>query len=144
MRRMLPVLEEVTELDDGIEFFVNNSGGGLFEGAGEEVEGMEESIFVRDRWMCKVVVAEFNCVGDEEGFSGGVDDLEAAVVFQVGADVDAVAGAEGPGGAGGGLVVYEYAASDGAEGGGVEFEGAIEFLPCGCEGGDGGLAEEVE
>ena len=51
MGRMLPVLEEVAESADGFEFFVDNSGGGLFEGAGEEVEGVKESIFVRDGWM---------------------------------------------------------------------------------------------
>ena len=38
----------------------------------------------------------------------------------------------------------EYAASDGAKGGGVEVEGAIEVFPSGSEGGDGGLAEKVE
>ena len=38
----------------------------------------------------------------------------------------------------------EYTASDGAEGGGVKVEGDIEVFPCGCEGGDGGLVEEVE
>ena len=53
-------------------------------------------------------------------------------------------GAEGPVGAGGGLVVYEYAESDGAEGGGVEVEGAIEVFICRYEGDNGGLAEEVE
>ena len=97
-----------------------------------------------DGWMRKVVMAEFNSVGDKEGFGDSVDDLEAAVVFQGGADVEAVAGVEGTGGAGGGLVVYEYVASDGAEGGGVKVEGLIEVFPCGCEGGGGGLAEEVE
>ena len=75
---------------------------------------------------------------------GSVNNLEAAVVFQGGADVDAISGAEGPGGAGVGLAVDEYAASDGAERGGIEVEGAIEVFPCGCEGGHGGLAEEVE
>ena len=45
---------------------------------------------------------------------------------------------------GGGLFVYEYAAFDGAEGGGVEVEGDVEVFPCGCEGGNSGLAEEVE
>ena len=93
-------MEEVAESADGVELFVGNSGGGLFEGAGEEVEGMEESIFVRDGWMCEVVVAEFNSVGDEKGFVGGVDDLEAAVVFQGGANVESVVGAEVPGGSG--------------------------------------------
>ena len=40
--------------------------------------------------------------------------------------------------------MYEDAAAYGAEGGGVEVEGAIEVLPSGEEGSDGGLAEKVE
>ena len=70
--------------------------------------------------------------------------MEAAVVLQGGANIEAVAGAEVPGGAGGWLVVDEYAASDGAEGGGVEVEGVIEGFPSGEEGSNGGLAEKVE
>ena len=38
----------------------------------------------------------------------------------------------------------EYVASDGAEGDGFKVEGAIEVLPSGKEGSDGGLAENVE
>ena len=40
--------------------------------------------------------------------------------------------------------MYEDAAAYGAEGGGVEVEGAIEVFPSGCEGGESGLEEEVE
>ena len=85
-------------------------------------------------------MAELNGVGYEGGFSCGVYYLEAAVVLQGGANVEAVAGAEGSGGAGGWIVVDEYAESDGAEGGSVEVEGAIEVFPSGSEGSDGGLA----
>ena len=38
----------------------------------------------------------------------------------------------------------ECAASDGAEGGGVEVEGAIEVFPSVSGGGDGGMSEKVE
>ena len=41
-------------------------------------------------------------------------------MFQGGANVESAAGAEGPGGSGGGLGVDEGAVSNGAEGGGVE------------------------
>ena len=68
---------------------------------------VEEAIFVSGGWLLEVGMAELNGVGDKGGFCGGVDDLEAAVVFQGGADVEAVAGAEGPGGVGGGIVVDE-------------------------------------
>ena len=60
------------------------------------------------------------------------------------ADVETVAGAEGPGVAGGWLVTYEDAAAYGAEGGGVEVEGSIEGFPSREEGSDVGLAEKVE
>ena len=40
--------------------------------------------------------------------------------------------------------MYEYAAAYGAEGGGVEVEGAVEVFPNGEEGGNGGLVEKVE
>ena len=89
-------------------------------------------------------MAELNGVGDKGGFSCGVYYLEAAVVLQDRANVEAVASAESPGGAGGGLVVYEYAPSNGAKGGGFEVEGAIEVLPSGSEGGNGVLAEKFE
>ena len=51
-------------------------------------------------------------------------------MFQGGADVEAVTGAEGPGGLGGGLGVDEDETANGAKGGGVKVEGAIELLPC--------------
>ena len=119
MGRMLPVMEEVAEAADGVELFFDNSNGGLFEGTGEEVEGMEDSIFVRDGWMREVVVEEFNSVGDEEGFGGCVDDLEAAMVFQGRANIEAFKVAQGSGGSGGGLVIDEDAAANGAKGGGL-------------------------
>ena len=89
---------------------------------------------MRDGWMCEVVVEEFNSVGDEEGFGGGVIDLKAAVVFQGRIHIEAVTGVEVPVGLSGGLVVDEEAAANGDEGGGVEVEGAIEVLPCRREG----------
>ena len=108
------------------------------------MKGVEEAICVSGGWLLKVVMVELNGVGDKGVFCGCVDDLEAAVLLQGGAEVESVAGAEGPVGAGGGLVMDEYTASNGAKGGGVEVEGAIEVFPSGCEGGDGGMAEEVE
>ena len=89
-------------------------------------------------------MVELNSVGDKGGFSCGVYYLEAAVVFQGRADVEAITGAEGLGGVGGWLVVDEYAASNGAKGGGVKVEGAIEVFPSGSDEGDGGLAEKIE
>ena len=140
----LPVLEEVADLADGFKLFIYSGDGDFLQGTGEEVKGVDEAICVSGGWLRELVMAELNGVGDKGGFSCGVDYLEAAVVSQVRADVENVAGAKGPVGAVGGLVVDEYAASDGAEGGGVEVEGAIEVFPNGSEGGDGGLLEKVE
>ena len=66
-------------------------------------------------WLRKVVMAEHNSVGYKGGICGGFEYLEAEVVFPGRANEEAVAGAEGPGGTGGGLVVDENRASDGAE-----------------------------
>ena len=52
--------------------------------------------------------------------------------------------AEGPGGAGGWLVMYKDAAAYGAKGGVVKVEGAVKGFPSGEEGRYGGLAEKVE
>ena len=87
---------------------------------------------------------ELNSVRDKGGFSCGFYYLEAAVVLQGRADVEAVVSAEGLGGAGGWLVVDEYAASDGAEGGGVKVEGAVEVFPSRSEGGNSGMAKKVD
>ena len=91
------------------------------------MKGVEEAIFVSVGWLRKVVMAELNSVGDKYGFCGDVDDLDAAVVFQGKDNVEAVAGAEGPGDAGGGRVVYEYAASDGAEGVASKLKGKLKY-----------------
>ena len=45
------------------------------------MKGVEKAIFVNGGWLRKVVMAELNGVGDNGGFCGGFDDLEAAVVF---------------------------------------------------------------
>ena len=61
----MPVMEEIAESTDGVDFFFGKDCGGLFDGAGEEVEGMREPIFVRNGWKREVVVAKFNSVGYE-------------------------------------------------------------------------------
>ena len=72
------------------------------------MKGVEQAICLSGGWLCEVFMAELNGVVDKGGFYGGVEELEAAVVLQGGANVS-------PRGAGGGLVVDEYAASDGAK-----------------------------
>ena len=55
--------------------------------------------------------------------------MEAAVVLEGGAYVEAVAAAEVPGAAGVDRVVDEDPATGWAEGGGVEVEGTVEIFP---------------
>ena len=58
--------------------------GGVLEGGGEEVEGVDYSVFCGDGGLREIVVQDLDGVGDDEGFGGGVDDLEAAVVVERG------------------------------------------------------------
>ena len=47
VRLGLPAGEEIAQLGDGLELFVVGGGGGVLEGAGEEVEGVDYSVFCR-------------------------------------------------------------------------------------------------
>ena len=60
--------------------------GGVLEGARQEVECVDDSVLWSDLWLGEVVVEDFDGVGDEGGLGGDVDDLEAAVVLEGGAD----------------------------------------------------------
>ena len=74
----------------------------------------------------------------------GTNHMESLVVLERRANVEAMASLEVPRQAGVRIVVYDDQVADGADGGDVEVERVIEVFPCGSEGGDGGLAEEVE
>ena len=101
----------------------------ILEGIGEEVESMEDEVFVSDGWLGEVVVMEFDCVREEKGFGGGVDNVEAAVVIEGGSNVETITAAEVPGLTCAGFVVDEDWAADGANGRGVEVEGDIVVFP---------------
>jgi len=74
-------------------------------------------------------VAELDGVREEGGFGNLVDDVEAAVVLGGVANIESIAASVIPGCTGRGLVVDEDATAQGADGGGVVVEGAVEVLP---------------
>ena len=61
-------------------------GGGVLDGAGEEVEGVDYSVFCCYLGLGEVVMEDFDGIGDERGIGGGVNYAESAVVFKGGAD----------------------------------------------------------
>ena len=56
--------------------------GGVLDGARQVVKCVGNSVFWSYLRLSDVVVADFNGVGYEGGFGGGVDNLEAAVVLE--------------------------------------------------------------
>ena len=114
--------------------------GGFLEGGGEEVEGVDDSVFCGDGRLREIVVQDLDGVGDDEGFGGGVDDLEAAVVVEGGANCEALAPSVAPRGAFAWLGVDDDGRAEWGYGGGVEVEGAVEMLPGGHGRVDVGLA----
>ena len=114
------------------------------EGAGEEVESMEDTVFVSDSGLGEVVVAEFDSVGEEKGFGCGVDDVEVTVVLKGTPDVETIMVTEGPGLGRAGLVVDDDSASNGANGSYVKVEGDVAVFPGRYFRSKGGLTKEIK
>ena len=72
-------------------------------------------VLVRDGGLFEVAVAELDSAEDEEGFGGGVNNLEAVVVAESGSAVETRASTEGPRESRGGFVVDDDRASYGAQ-----------------------------
>ena len=87
----LPGSEEITEVGYGFKVRVMGGHGGVLVGRGEELEGVDDSILCGDGGLREVVVQDLDGVRDDEGFGGGVNDLEAVVVVEVGANCEAFA-----------------------------------------------------
>ena len=104
---------------------------------------MEDVVFVSDSGLGGLAVAEFDSVREEKGLGSGVDYVEATVVFEGGTDVEAIVTTESLGLARTGFVVDDNRVSDGAEGSGVEVEGAVIVFPGGYFRVVGGLAKEI-
>ena len=65
-------------------------GGGILDGAGEEVEGVDYPVFCCYLGLGEVVMEDFDGVGDQRGLGGGGDYAKAAVVSKGGADDEAL------------------------------------------------------
>jgi len=97
-----------------------------------------------DSGLCEIGVAEIDSVGEDGCFGNFVNQMKAAVVFRIVADVEAVAAAEIRSGARGWLVVDEDAATEGANGSSIIVEGAVEVFPGRLRRVNGVLTEEVK
>ena len=56
---MLPILKEYFEERDGRELIGDSNYWGIMEGTGEEIESMENAVFVSASGLGEVVVAKF-------------------------------------------------------------------------------------
>ena len=74
---------------------------GALESVLEELGGVDDTVvLIGDGWLCKIVMAELNGFGVEKRIGIGIGNLGAAVVFEGGADVEAITVAGVPGAVG--------------------------------------------
>ena len=73
-----------------------DGGGGVLDGAGEEVEGVDYPVFCRYLGLGEVVMEDLDGVGDQRRLGGGINHAEAAVVVEGWADDEALAAAVVP------------------------------------------------
>ena len=86
---------------------------------------MEEPVFVRYGGRCKVVVSEFYCVGNDEGFGERIDYLETAVVLECRSDAKPISPSECPRLAFAGFVVDDHGTPARSDGCGIKVEGGV-------------------
>ena len=131
------------ELGYGRQLFVVDCGGGVLDGTGQEVEGVDDSVLSSDLWLGEVFMEFLDSVRDDDGFCCCIDNLEAVVVIERGGDGETFAAAEVPRSTGAWFGMDDDWAAERSYGGNVEVEGTIEVLPGGYVRGNAGLAEEV-
>ena len=119
-------------------------GRGVLDCTGEEVEGVDDTVAFADCWLGEVLVQELDGVGEQECLGGAIDDVEAAVMFECGSNVEPDAAAEVPSFADDWFVVDDNGASNWSQRGVIKVEGAVEVLPCRHCWVESGLSEEVE
>ena len=96
-----------------------DGGGGVLDCTGEEVEGVEDAVAFSDRWLGEVLVQELDGVREQECLGGAIDDVEAAVMFECGSNVEPAVAAEVPSFAGAWFVVDDDGASNRSKRGGI-------------------------
>ena len=104
---------------------------------------MNNSVLGSDLWLGELFVEYLDSVEDDDGFCCCIDDLEAAVVLERGADGETFAAADVPIFAGAWFGMDDYLADKRSYVNGVEVEGDVEVLPGGDGKGNVGLSEEV-
>ena len=57
---------------------------------------MDDAVAFADRWLGEVIMQELDGAGEQECLGGAIDDVEAAVMFECGSNVEPAAAAEVP------------------------------------------------
>ena len=107
-----------------------DGGGCVLDCTGDQVEGVDNAVAFADCWLGEVIVQELEGVGEQECLGGAVDNVEAAVMFECGSNIEPAAAAEVPSFADAWFVVDDYGASNRSHWGGIEGEGDVHMLPC--------------
>ena len=106
-----------------------NCGRGIFDSTGQEIQGMDDVVSFGHCWLREIVMEKFDSVGEEEGFGGTVDNLEAEVVVYRRSNVETVAAAEVPRLSDVQLDVIDEGTFESSNRGGIEVEQAVEVSP---------------
>ena len=132
-----------TEGMDGGDLCIGLCRWGTGDGGLNCVEGMQKFI-LKGRCICREArMAEFDSIGDADGTYLFVEDSVAPVVMQGWSEVKTVYGAEVPGAADGGFVMYENFAAGGSHWCCIKIEGSKEGVPGGWGHSCGTRPEEV-
>ena len=107
----VPVAEQLMQLGDCCEWFILECGQGVFQCRRDKIKSMNDAIPFCDSGLGKIIMHKIHHVREEEGFGGGVDYVEAALVIESGADVEAFVEMEVPSLVSVGIVVDENWAS---------------------------------
>ena len=97
-----------------------DGGGGVLDYTGEEVEGLDDAVAFAECGFGEVLVQELDGVGEQECLVGAINDVEAAVMFECGFNVEPTAASEVPGFADALFVVDDEGASSRSHRGGIK------------------------
>ena len=115
------------------------------EGAGQYVHGVDDVIGRGERWLCEVLMTEFDCVGDGHGLVFSIDNVLTAVVIERRSSTKTMFSAEIPRFPAAWLFVNDDRDAKRAKGRGVVVEWtAMQIFPRALAWIHSGLAQEVE
>ena len=139
-----PVGEHIAEFQDDGELLVVNGGWGVFGGTQVEAQGVCDAVPRGRCGLGEVGVEELNGVRVTQCFGRPLHHIQAVVVAEGRANVEALAVAEVPRRVAARRVVDDDGTAHWAKRYVVEVEGAIEVFPRGYLGGKGQLTHEVQ